>query len=121
MRSGSSQLHDERKLNQHKKISNMTIYHFKMNCGDSIMNGTKVTAMATSERQAKIKILEAILTATCDLKIKSLELIGTGTMAAQEMARLSHARPPSEARRIASAKNGHKGGRPKNKQPRKMI
>jgi hypothetical protein len=37
--------------------------------------------------------------------------------AAQELARLSHAKPPSEARKAASAENGKKGGRPKKKQP----
>ena len=33
--------------------------------------------------------------------------------AAQELARLSRIKPPSEARKAASVANGHKGGRPK--------
>ena len=63
----------------------MKQYHFKMNCGDSVMNGVKVTAKANSEREARIKVVEAILTATRDLKLESLELIGTGKMTVAQL------------------------------------
>ena len=62
--------------------SAMKQYHFKINCGDSVMNGVKVSAKANSEREARIKVAEAILIATRDLKIESLELLGTGRMTA---------------------------------------
>ena len=49
------------------------------------MNGVKVTAKANSEREARIKVVEAILTATRDLKLESLELIGTGKMTVAQL------------------------------------
>ena len=63
----------------------MKQYHFKMNCGDAVMNGVKVTAKANSEQEARIKVVEAILTATRDLKLESLELIGTGKMTVAQL------------------------------------
>lgn len=63
----------------------MKQYHFKMNCGDSVMNGVKVSAKANSETGARIKVAEAILTATRDLKLESLELLGTGRMSAAQL------------------------------------
>lgn len=63
----------------------MKQYHFKMHCGDSVMNGVKVSAKANSEREARIKVVEAILTATRDLKLESLELLGTGRMTAAQL------------------------------------
>ena len=45
------------------------------------------------------------------------KVIAEKNPAAQALAKLSHEKPPSEARKAASSANGKKGGRPKKIKP----
>ena len=59
----------------------MEKYHFKLNCGESVLNGVHVSVTATSELQASIKVAESI----GHLKLTSLELLGKGPMTAAQL------------------------------------
>lgn len=59
----------------------MEKYHFTMNCGDSVLTGVRVSVTANSEIQARIKVAESLH----DLKLDSLDLVGTGRMTAAQL------------------------------------
>ena len=55
----------------------MKQYNFKLNCGDDIINGTKISVEADDEHAARVKVVDALGRVTRNLQVESLELLGT--------------------------------------------
>ena len=63
----------------------MKQYNFKLNCGDDIINGTKISVEAEDEHGARVKVVDALGRATRNLQVESLELLGTGKLTPAQM------------------------------------
>jgi len=63
----------------------MKQYNFKLNCGDDIINGTKISVKAYDEHAARVKVVGALGRATRSLQVESLELLGTGKLTPAQM------------------------------------
>lgn len=63
----------------------MKQYNYKIECGDAVMNGVKVSAKAESDEAARVKILESMKKATRELDVTGLQLLGTGKLTPAQM------------------------------------
>jgi hypothetical protein len=63
----------------------MTQYNFKLQCGNAIIDGTKISVKAKDEHAARVKLVDVLRKATRDLNVESLVLLGTGKLTAAQM------------------------------------
>lgn len=63
----------------------MTQYNFKLQCGNAIIDGTKISVKAKDEHAARVKLVDALRKATRDLNVESLVLLGTGKLTPAQM------------------------------------
>jgi hypothetical protein len=53
----------------------MKQYDFKLNCGDDIINGTKISVKADDEHAVRVKVVAVLGRAVRNLQVESLERV----------------------------------------------